>query len=184
MTRIIAGTARGKQLRVPPRGTRPTADRVREALFSRMEHLDAIGGARVLDLYAGSGALGLEALSRGAHSAVFVESHGPAARIAAGNVRALGMQDRARVITSTVRSYLAADPPEAPFHTVFADPPYDREESTEVLALLSQGWLAPEAVIVWEQTSRASPITWPTPLRDLGAKIYGQTRVNFAEFLP
>lgn len=181
MTRIIGGGARGKQLRVPPRGTRPTSDRVREAMFSRLEHLDAISRARVLDLYAGSGALGIEALSRGAESAMFIEAHGPAARVCRENLEVSGMAGLGTVHTSKVRTYLAGPPPERQFHTVLADPPYDLAEEQEVIGLLLQGWLAPEAVIMWEQPSRAAPLAWPAPLRDLGSKVYGETRLNFAE---
>ncbi len=181
MTRIIAGSARGHRLRVPPKGTRPTSDRVREAMFSRLEHLDAIADARVLDLYAGSGALGLEALSRGARSAVFVEAHSGAARVCQANLRTTGFLDRGAVHTSPVVKFLGNPPPELPFHTVLADPPYDLDEAHEALTLLTAGWLAPEAVIMWEQPAKDAPVLWPAPLRDLGGRVYGETRLNFAE---
>lgn len=184
MTRIIAGSARGHPLHVPPRGTRPTSDRVREAMFSRLEHLDAIAGARVLDLYAGSGALGLEALSRGAESAVFVEAHAPSARVCRGNLRRLGWDDRGGIITASVRSYLTGPAPAQPFHTVLADPPYDLTEHADVISLLTRRWLAPEAVIMWEQPSAAAPVPWPEPLRGLEGRVYGETRLNFAELPP
>ena len=180
MTRIIAGSARGHTLKVPVRGTRPTSDRVREAIFSRLTHLDALIDARVLDLYAGSGALGLEALSRGAASAVFVEAHAPAARVCAENIAALKVGGRATVIQAKVRTFLAENTPDLPFHTVLIDPPYGLEETAEVLAELGR-WLSPEAVIMWEQSIRATPVTWPAPFIDLGSKTYGQTRVSFAE---
>lgn len=180
MTRIIAGTAKGQQLRVPPKGTRPTSDRVREAMFSRLEHLDAITDARVLDLYAGSGALGIEALSRGAATATFVEAHSGAARVCEANLRALGFGDLGVVHTKQVRAFLQEPAPAQGFHTVLADPPYDLDEAAEIIALLGP-WLAPEAVIMWEQPARAEGLTWPEPLRDVGARIYGETRLNFAE---
>jgi|SRR5690625_1092529 len=180
MTRIIAGTAKGQQLRVPPKGTRPTSDRVREAMFSRLEHLDAITEARVLDLYAGSGALGIEALSRGAAAATFVEAHAGSARVCEGNLRALGFGDIGVVHAKQVRTFLHEPAPAQCFHTVLADPPYDLDEAAEVIELLD-GWLAPEAVLMWEQPARAQALLWPEPLRDLGARIYGETRLNFAE---
>lgn len=180
MTRIIAGTAKGQQLRVPAKGTRPTSDRVREAMFSRLEHLDALTKARVLDLYAGSGALGIEALSRGATAATFVEAHAGAARVCEANLRALEFGDRGVVHAQQVRTFLREGAPERTFHTVLADPPYDLDEAAEIIALLA-GWLAPDAVIMWEQPARAEALTWPEPLRDLGARVYGETRLNFAE---
>lgn len=179
MTRIIAGEARGHRLDVPARGTRPTSDRVREGIFSRLEHEDAIAGARVLDLYAGSGALGLEALSRGAAGAVFVEAHSGAAATIRRNIARLGYEGRARVVQKTVRSHLEGAPAE-PFHTVLADPPYDLDEAAEVLAAL-EPWLGPDAVVLWEQSGRSRPPVWPTWLRDLGTRRYGETTVHLAE---
>lgn len=181
MTRIIAGSARGRRLHVPARGTRPTSDRVREAMFSRLEHLDAIREARVLDLYAGSGALGIEALSRGASSAVFVEAGTDAARVCQANLRTTGFADRGEVRQLPVRRFLGQRAPGAGFHTVLADPPYDLDEALGVLGLLGRGWLAPEAVIMWEQPSKAPALSWPDALRDLGARVYGEARLNFAE---
>lgn len=181
MTRIIAGAVRGHPLRVPQKGTRPTSERVREAMFSRLEHLGAIDGARVLDLYSGSGALGIEALSRGAASAVFVETNPGAARISQSNLKAAGFDDRGVVHTSSVRKFLTGRAPELPFHTVVADPPYDVDEASEVLALLVDGWLSAEAVLMWEQPSKQPALTWPEGLRDLGARVYGEARLNFAE---
>lgn len=148
-------------------------------MFSRLGHLDALGRARVLDLYAGSGALGIEALSRGAASATFVEKSAQAAKICRENLITAGFTGQVHV--SPVRTFLAAPAPEEPFHTVLADPPYDLDEAEEVLRLLGGGWLAPEAVIMWEQPSKAAPIAWPEGLRDLGAKAYGEARLNFAE---
>src|SRR5690625_4145461 len=131
MTRVIAGSARGVRLRVPAKGTRPTADRVREAMFSRLGHLDALHDARVLDLYAGSGALGIEALSRGARSAVFVEKSAQAARVCRENLAAAGLQGRVHV--AAVATFLSG--PARPFHTVLADPPYDVADSGKILDL-------------------------------------------------
>ena len=124
MTRIIAGTAGGRTLRTPPgSGTRPTSDRVREAVFSALDARDAVRGARVLDLYAGSGALGLEAASRGAASVVLVESDRRAADVIAGNARDLGLPASASC-ASTVAAHLAPEPaPDDAADLVFVDPP-------------------------------------------------------------
>lgn len=111
MTRIVAGSAKGRTLAVPKSGTRPTSERVREALFSRLDHMNVLEGATVLDLFAGTGALGLEALSRGAARATLVEKASAAARVATANVRATGLS--ARVVTADVRAYLGASSGEA-----------------------------------------------------------------------
>ncbi|MDR1186491.1 MAG: RsmD family RNA methyltransferase [Bifidobacteriaceae bacterium] len=130
MTRIIAGEAGGRTIKVPPSATRPTSDRVREALFSVLEALfgGPLGwrGKAVLDLYAGSGALALEALSRGAASAVAVDSASAATRVIRANAAVLGLGDQLRVVTAPVEALVARPPPGGrPFDLVFADPPYD-----------------------------------------------------------
>jgi 16S rRNA (guanine966-N2)-methyltransferase len=134
--RVIAGSLRGRTLRAP-RGsaTRPTADRVREALFSIIGRLD---GARVLDLFAGSGALGIEALSRGAASAVFVESSRPALAALRENIRTLDLPERAMVIAGRVERSSSALARLGPFDVAFCDPPWARLASVV-------GWLDPHA---------------------------------------
>ncbi len=107
VTRIVAGSVGGRSIAVPAKGTRPTSDRVREAIFSRLEHLDVLDGARVLDLYAGSGALGLEAASRGATAVTLVDSARPAADVARRNVAALGLTG-VRVTTETAERFAAS----------------------------------------------------------------------------
>lgn len=185
MTRIISGTAGGRRLQTPAgAGTRPTSDRVREALFSRLEHLEALAGARVLDLYAGSGALGLEAVSRGAASVLLVESARPAAAVARANA-ALVAPDRARVRADRVERVLLAGPGgrELRADLVFLDPPYDLSEEAlgDVLALLElHGWLAPEALVVVERSSRSPEPTWPGGLEPTEERRYGETRIWFA----
>ena len=108
VTRIVAGEFGGRQLAVPAKGTRPTSDRVREALFSKLEHDGCVAGANVLDLFSGSGALGLEAVSRGARQATLVDSARDAVKVATENVKALGVPDRVRVVSDDAERYTAA----------------------------------------------------------------------------
>ncbi|WP_084077785.1 16S rRNA (guanine(966)-N(2))-methyltransferase RsmD [Demequina sp. NBRC 110057] len=183
MTRIIAGELGGRRLAVPGKGTRPTTDRVREALFSRLDHSDALHGARVLDLFAGSGALGLEALSRGAASAVLVEASSGAARILQQNVRDLGVGARAQAVREKAAAYLGRAP--GPFDLVVIDPPYDlpAAEVDAVLAALP-AVLAPDALVILEGSTRASAPTWPEALDAYDTKDYGETRLHYAEVRP
>ena len=185
MTRIIAGVAGGRTLRTPPgSGTRPTSDRVREAVFSALEARDAVRGSRVLDLYAGSGALGLEAASRGAASVRLVDSDRRAADVISRNIRDLGL-DAVRVTRSTVASFLAADPdPADAVDLVLVDPPYDLPEDAlaAVLDRLTHGWLAPGALLLVERSTRSPEPTWPATLHLATApKKYGETTVWLAE---
>lgn len=128
MTRIIAGSARGRRLQVPPKGTRPTASRARESLFSALESRGAIAGSQVLDLYAGSGALGLEALSRGAKHATFVDSSRQATQIAKSNARACNFLGQTAVKRADAGRYL--QDPKTKFDLVFVDPPYQMPEDS------------------------------------------------------
>lgn len=186
MTRIISGTAGGRRLQTPTGpGTRPTTDRVREALFSRLEHLDVLTGARVLDLYAGSGALGLEAASRGAASVLLVESHRGAATVARANAAATRLPN-VRVRAETVERVLAVGPDaQDGVDLVLLDPPYDLEEENlaEVLGLLvSRRWLAGDALVVVERSTRSPQPPWPPSLVTAGERRYGETRMWFADF--
>jgi 16S rRNA (guanine966-N2)-methyltransferase len=185
MTRIISGTAGGRRIQTPPgSATRPTSDRVREALFSRLEHRDLLEGANVLDLYAGSGALGLEAASRGAAIVLLVESHKNAAKVIRANIAALGLRG-ARLVADTVERALTAGPPGGiRMDLVLLDPPYDVGEGAlgDVLrALVEHGWLAPDAFVVVERSSRSPQPTWPDGLELSGEKRYGETTMWFAE---
>lgn len=185
MTRIIAGSAGGRRLQTPPgRGTRPTSDRVREALFSRLEHLDVLDAAHVLDLYAGSGALGLEAASRGAASVVLVESDRRAAAVAGRNAREVGVEG-VTVRSSTVQQALAAPPENPRVDLVFADPPYDigERELADVLTSVRE-WLVADAVLVVERSARSPEPQWPADVTLMGPRRYGETVVWFAEFVP
>jgi 16S rRNA (guanine966-N2)-methyltransferase len=185
MTRIIAGFAGSLTLAVPRTGTRPTSERIREAVFSSLEAQDALDGARVLDLYAGSGALGLEAVSRGAVSAVLVERHGPAAAICRKNAAALrGRAAReaapaVEVVQRPVQAYLeTAAPAGRLFDLVLLDPPYDLPEAdlTRDLALLTPV-LAPDAVVVVERSTRAPAPTWPDDAVTWRSRVHGDTAV-------
>jgi 16S rRNA (guanine966-N2)-methyltransferase len=178
MTRIVAGAAGGRRLSVPEgRGTRPTADRAREGLFATVLAIRGpLDGARVLDLYAGSGALGLEALSRGASDVLLVESDPRAARVIRRNIETVGLPG-ARLLADRVARVLARGPAGAPRDVVFADPPYaapDEEVRRDLIALRGHGWLAPGALVVVERATRSGPFDWPagyTPGRSRG---YGE----------
>jgi 16S rRNA (guanine966-N2)-methyltransferase len=177
MTRIIGGTAGGRRLQTPPGdATRPTSDRVREALFSALEaELGTIHGLRVLDLYAGSGAVALEAASRGATGVTAVESDRRTARIVAANAATLGFTVDVRA--QSVASVLAGAPT-APFDVVFLDPPYalGAEEVTAALAaLVSHGWVEPGGAVVLERSARSVAPEWPDGLQVRRQKKYGET---------
>lgn len=180
MTRIIAGEFGGRRLAVPKTGTRPTTDRVREAIFSRLDHADALRGSQVLDLYAGSGALGFEALSRGAAQATFVESATPAIRIVQANVKELGLVARAFVVRERVAPFLERTTKS--FSLAFLDPPYDIADDELAAALEA---LAPRlddgAQVVLEMSTRKRLDTWPHGVRLVQSKAYGETTVHFAE---
>lgn len=181
MTRIIAGAARGRRLAVPPSGTRPTSDRVREALFSALgSALGAWAGVRVLDLYAGTGALGLEAASRGAAHVLLVEDQQRALATLRANVAAVGVAG-VEVRAGDVGRVLAVPPPE-PYDLVLADPPYALAESDlrEVLqALADGGWLADGATVVVERDRRGG-LSWPAGFDPAPERRYGDTVLGWA----
>lgn len=180
MTRIVAGSARGRRLKVPPAGVRPTGDRAREGLFNSLASLLDLEGADVLDLYAGSGALGLEALSRGAARVVFVENAPRVLPVLRANLDALGLPG-GQVLPGSVPTVLAGPPP-ARFDLVLADPPYATPPA-DVLGVLSAlvagRWLAPDAVVVVERPSREDPWEWPTPLRGVRDRRYGEAVLRY-----
>ncbi|RJK98243.1 16S rRNA (guanine(966)-N(2))-methyltransferase RsmD [Vallicoccus soli] len=189
MSRIVGGAAGGRRLAVPPRGTRPTSDRAREALASALEALlggpGALAGARVLDLYAGSGALGLEALSRGAAAVDLVESDARAARVLRANVRAVALPG-AQVLERRVEDVLAGPPPGPPYDAVLADPPYALGEDAlaAVLARLADGWIAPGAVLVVERSSRGPAVPWPPGVEGLRSRRYGEAALWYGRAAP
>ena len=177
MTRIIAGTAGGRRLQTPRgQATRPTSDRVREALFSAIESwAGSLSGLRVLDLYAGTGAVGLEALSRGAAEATLVEHDRATAALIQRNARELGFAT-ARVVAGSVRTFLAGAG--EPYDLVFLDPPYplpDEAVDADLAALVDGGWLAPDALVVVERPGKRSRVTWPEPLGEWRMKKYGES---------
>jgi 16S rRNA (guanine966-N2)-methyltransferase len=178
MTRIIAGAHGGRRLTAPPGAqTRPTSDRVREALFSALDAMTDLDGARFADLYAGSGAVGLEALSRGAAYALLVEAEARAARVIRDNIVALRVGASARLVTGKVTQVLAGPPEGGPYDVVFADPPYavTAAELTGVQeALVEHGWLAPDAVVVLERSSRTA-VTWVDGITAERSRRYGET---------
>jgi 16S rRNA (guanine966-N2)-methyltransferase len=181
MTRIIAGSARGRRLAVPEgRATRPTSDRAREGLFSALDSaFNGFGGLRVLDLYAGSGAVGLEALSRGAAAAVLVESDRVAARVARANLDALGLPG-GRISSDRVERFAAAPCPEEPYDLVYLDPPYamPAEELIAVLAALTgNGWIAERAMVAVERATRGPEWIWPAGFTALRSRAYGEGTV-------
>jgi len=180
MTRLIAGSAGGRRLKVPASGVRPTGDRAREGLFNSLGSLLDLDGARVLDLYAGSGALGLEALSRGAAEVVFVESGSRVLPVLRANLASVGLPG-GRVIAGSVPTVVAGPAP-ARFDLVLADPPYATavEEVLGVLRGLVAGrWLADDAVVVVERSSREEPWEWPTPLAGLRDRRYGEAVLRY-----
>ncbi len=184
MTRIIGGVAGGRRIAVPPRGTRPTTDRVRESLFNIVAARRDLTGLAVLDLYAGSGALGLEALSRGAASALFVESDSRAASVIARNIDALGLAG-ATLRRGAVAAVLAGGTA-SPVDLVFADPPY-AVEAAEVdavlVALTDRGWAREGTLVVFERAVSGAPLTWPAGWSVLAPRVYGDTRLELAERL-
>ncbi|MBW1601292.1 16S rRNA (guanine(966)-N(2))-methyltransferase RsmD [Streptomyces sp. JJ66] len=178
MTRVIAGAAGGRRLAVPPgQGTRPTSDRAREGLFSSWEAQLGGGwaGLRVLDLYGGSGAVGLEALSRGAAHVLLVESDARAARTIRQNVRALGLPG-AEVRTGRAEQVITGGT-QCPYDVVFLDPPYavgDAELGEILLTLDRQGWLADEALVTVERSTRGGEFRWPPGFTALRSRRYGE----------
>jgi 16S rRNA (guanine966-N2)-methyltransferase len=184
MARVIAGEAGGRRLAVPDgRNTRPTSDRAREGLFATIVSLTgSLAGARVLDLYAGSGAVGLEALSRGAEHVLLVESGSRAARVIRDNIEAIGLPG-AEVLTDRTERVLAKNPDSGPYDVVFADPPYalaGDEVSAMLNALVKQGWLAPGALVIVERATRSGPVSWPAGLEPDRARRYGEATFWYA----
>ena len=189
MTRIVAGSRKGHRLQTPAHSaTRPTTDRVREATFSLIADWagtagsgaeQMLAGLSFIDLYAGSGAVALEAASRGAAPVVAVESDQATARIARGNAQTIGLP--VTVLASTVEKALAGDP-QARFDVVWADPPYalSGERLAPVLAAAAERWVAEDGLLVLERASRDEPPVWPPSVTDSWERRYGETTLYFA----
>jgi 16S rRNA (guanine966-N2)-methyltransferase len=183
MTRVIAGAAGGRRLRVPQgNGTRPTSDRAREGLFaSVMSEFGDLDGLRVLDLYAGSGAVGLEALSRGAASVLLVESDARAAAVIKANIAAVALPGATVAADRVERLLSRPSGPNGPagqgrYDLVFADPPYAVPAAavTAMLAHLRSGWLADGALVVVERATRSGPVDWPPGYAEGKSRRYGE----------
>jgi 16S rRNA (guanine966-N2)-methyltransferase len=180
VTRIVAGLAGGRRLVVPPKGTRPTSERVREAMFSALEAAVDLADAQVLDLYAGSGALGLEALSRGAAGATFVESDRKALDVLRRNADVVGLPGTV-VLAGTVESILA-EPAKQPFDIVLADPPYavtDEQVAMVLDRLARNGWLAGHGVLVLERSTRGGEPALPDGMTSIRSRRYGDTMTHW-----
>lgn len=162
---------------MPPKGTRPTTDRVREALFSMLEARLDFEGIAVLDLFAGSGALGLEALSRGAQHVTFVESNAAASRVISANIATVGLPG-AVLRQCPVSTFLSMSPDRA-YDLVLADPPYSvsAEEVSALLSRLTDHWVTDEALVVLERDASGPEAVWPEGWELISRK-YGGTRLE------
>jgi 16S rRNA (guanine966-N2)-methyltransferase len=181
--RIVGGDFRGRPLQSPPgEQTRPTADRARQAVFNILEHArwsEGLEGRRVLDVFAGSGALGLEALSRGAAQALFIDKAEPALAVVRANVATLGVGARARLLKADATRLSKRLESEAPFDLALIDPPYGKGLGEMALASLrGEGWLAPDALVALERGAGEPPLTAPG-FEVLDERRYGAARVWF-----
>jgi len=187
VTRIISGTAGGRRIRTPSgEATRPTTDRVREALFSAVDSaLGSLTGLRFLDVYAGSGAVGLEARSRGAGVVTLVEHDRRTAALVRDNVRTLGFSGVEVLVAPADRAL--AHPPRAPYDVAFLDPPY-AVPVTDVVAVLGllrdHGWLSPDALVVVERSSRGDALAWPEGFSEERRRSYGETVLWYGRAAP
>ena len=167
--RVVAGSLRGRRIQAPPgTDTRPTSDRVREAVFNALASLDRVRGLHVLDLFAGSGALGIEALSRGAEHCSFVEHARPALQVLRANLQALDLADQATVLPMDVDRYLASNPDAVDL--ALADPPYAFDAWPALLAAVPASFVAAES---------DRPIDAPLGWEDVRTRRYGTTHVTF-----
>jgi 16S rRNA (guanine966-N2)-methyltransferase len=186
VTRIIAGAARGRRLVAAAPATRPTSDRVREAVFSAVEsQLGSMGGLRVADLYAGSGAVGLEALSRGASHVLLVERDRKALDVVRANVATVGLPGAVVLAMDVVSAVSGAPAATArpPYDLVFLDPPYDVADSdveAVLEALTSHAWLAEGALVLVERARRGAALRWPATYEPGRDRTYGETVVRAA----
>jgi 16S rRNA (guanine966-N2)-methyltransferase len=179
--RIVGGALRGRAIIAPKsKAIRPTADRLRESLFNILIHSfdDPVTGARVLDLFAGTGALGIEALSRGAAFALFVDEGAEARALLRENVAALGLGGTSKIFRRNATK-LGEPNPLAPFSLAFLDPPYGQGLATEALnSARAGGWLTPDALIVVEEATKAQFAT-PEGFHEIDRRRYDDTEFVF-----
>lgn len=183
--RIVAGALRGRAIAAPHHeGLRPTADRVRESVFNILAHGIAdftLPGARVIDLFAGTGALGLEALSRGAAYCLFVEENADARALIRTNVEAFGLTGQTRIFRRDATDLGPAGAKDN-FTLAFLDPPYGRGLGEKALAILADGrWLEPGAIAVLEERADAA-VAVPTAFTEIDTRTYGDTDIRFLRF--
>ena len=176
--RIVGGALRGRKIEVPERGVRPTSDRTREAIFDILGPA-AVTGTRVLDLYAGTGALGIEALSRGAREARFLEGDRAVARALRENLARLGVADRAAVLEADLGLERLPSGAEGPFDLVFLDPPYAGDAGARWLALLAAGPWPPEGGLVVYERRKGTEAPRPPGLAIATERTYSETTVTF-----
>lgn len=185
--RIVGGKFRGRALATPAHdGVRPTSDRVRESVFNILLHgIDGfdIAGIRVIDLFAGTGALGLEALSRGAAYGLFVEESAESRGLIRQNVEAFGLTGNSRLFRRDATD-LGPAAPMQPFALAFLDPPYGKGLGELAIASLRDGeWLSPGAIVVWEERA-SSTLSWPQGFTEIDRRTWGDTQVAFGRFQP
>lgn len=185
--RIVGGRLRGRAIASPQHeGVRPTSDRVRESVFNILMHsFDgfSIEGLRVIDLFAGTGALGLEAISRGASYVLFVEDGAEARALIRQNVENFGLTGTTRLFRRDATS-LGPAGTMAPFGLAFLDPPYGKGLGERAMVSLRDGsWLLPGAIVVWEERA-GTPCAWPEGFVELDARSWGETQVAFGRFQP
>lgn len=185
MTRIIGGDFRGRSIKVPDAEIRPTSSRVREAIFSSVEHaVSGLDDLRVLDLFSGSGAFGIESISRGAAEAVLIEKDLRAADTLHLNIAGLEIKN-AKVVIADVFMEVAQTSSRGAFDVVFIDPPYafdDEQVNTMISNLVENAWLNNYALLVVERGSR-SQVQWPEPVEELRKKVYGDTSIWYGQYL-
>lgn len=182
--RIVGGEFRGRTLSTPKsHDIRPTTDRTRESLFNILSHSypEALDGARVLDCFAGTGAVGLEALSRGASAALFVETSVEGRGLLRTNIEALGLQGRARIFRRDATSLGPVGTME-PFYLMFADPPYGQGLGEKALAAAAAGgWLVDGALVILEERANVEPDVGPA-FEPIETREFGDTRMHFYRF--
>lgn len=193
MTRVIAGQARGRRLRVPSAGTRPTTDRVRESLFASLESMLLAEGrtwadVSVCDAYAGSGAVALEAWSRGSPRVCVIESAVAAVKVIESNIDQVGAGSAVSVLARSVAAVFSTPPVGGSFDVLFLDPPYE-VPATEIIALVTSaaehGWLSPEAVVVVERSARDEQVPFPADdgFVEVKQRRYGESALWYGRFV-